>query len=172
MSLSREQDGRGCDPEAVFELADRELDREREREVRAHLESCSGCLSLYNQEISLSASLGAAKMTGAQPCSVSRVVAMSLPTRPAKVRLLWAVLSVALLFAALATLQLSGANPINYLSDALGILWGYVSEFAGVSRVVFAVVGPVLLISLGIGAALDVFIAAAIFSASRHARRA
>ncbi len=172
MSPSREQDGRGCDPEAVFELADRELDREREREVRAHLESCSGCLSLYNQEISLSASLSAAKISGGKPCSVSRAVAMALPTRPAKVRLLWAFLSVALLFAALATLQLSGANPINYLSDALGMLWGYVSEFAGVSRVVFAVAGPVLLISLGIGAALDIFIAAAIFSASRHARRA
>ena len=172
MSLSREQDDRGCDPEAVFELADRELDREREREVRAHLESCSGCSSLYNQEISLSASLGAAKIAGEQPCSVSRAVAMALPTRPAKVRLLWAVLSVALLFAALAILQLSGANPINYFADALGMLWGYVSEFAGVSRVVFAVAGPVLMISLGIGAILDVFIAAAIFSASRHARRA
>ncbi len=172
MSFSREHDGRGCDPEAVFELADRELDRSREHEVRAHVERCDECRELYKRELDLNSSLGAAREHGQEPCSVSRAVAMALPTRPAKVRLLWALLSVLLLLVALATLQLSGANPINYLMDTLGMLWGYVSEFAGVSRVVFAVAGPALLISLGIGAILDVFIAAAIFSASRQTHRA
>lgn len=173
MSAIREHDGcRGCDPEAVFELADRELDRSRELEVRAHMEDCPGCRELYERELALSSSLDAARASGQEYCSVSRAVAMALPTRPARVRFLWALLSVALLFAALVALQLSGANPVNYVMDTIGTLWGFVSEFAGVSRAFFAVAGPVLLISLGIGAALDVLIAAAIFSASRHARGA
>ena len=173
MSLIREHDDcRGCDPEAVFELADKELDWSRELEVRAHVESCPECRGLYERELALNSSLGAAGISGQESCSVSRAVAMALPTRPAKVRFLWALLSVALLLAALVSLQLSGANPVNYVMDTLGTMWSFVSEFAGVSRAVFAVAGPVLLISLGIGAVLDVLIAAAIFSASRHARRA
>ena len=173
MSPIRERDGcRGCDPEAVFELADGELDANREFDVRAHVEDCPECRELYERELALNSSLGAGRASGQEHCSVSRAVAMALPTRPAKVRVLWTFLSVALLFAALVALQLSGANPVNYVMDTVGTLWGFVSEFAGMSRAFFAVAGPVLLISLGIGAILDVIIAAAIFSASRHARRA
>ena len=84
---------RPCDPEPVFELADGSLGPEREREIRAHGEwrlpdSLRG-------ELRLNASLGSLEFE--ETDSVCRSVAMALPTRSTKARLLWAVLAVFLL---------------------------------------------------------------------------
>ena len=84
-----------CDPEPVFELADDSLGPEREREVRAHLRDCRGCLDLYEKELRLNASLGSLDFE--EPSSVCRGVAMALPTRSVRARLLWSGLAVVLL---------------------------------------------------------------------------
>src|SRR5919112_928096 len=84
---------RHCDPQVIFELADGALGREQTRVVRDHLEACPGCRKLYEKELRLSAFLGSLEL--AEPRSVRPGVAMALPTRPLKARLLWAALALA-----------------------------------------------------------------------------
>ncbi len=158
-----------CDPEPIFELADGSLGPEREREVRAHLSVCNGCRTLYKRELDLNASLGCLEFE--EPGSVCCVVAMALPTRSLKVRLIWAGLAVVLLLTTSVALILYGTNLAVLVVDALNVFWGFVSGFADVIQVVFAAIGPALLVALAIGALVDLIIAAVYLSVSRRRAR-
>ena len=166
MSVLREP---RCDPEEIFELAEGVLGPEREREVRVHVGRCRGCRALYESELALNASLGSLEFV--EHRSVCRAVAMELPTRSVKVRLLWAGLAVALLFVASLALSLDGTNPAIFAMDALVMFWGFVSGSADVVRVLLAAIGPALLVAVAVGALLDLIIAAAYLSVSRRRAR-
>lgn len=158
-----------CDPEPIFELADGSLEPRRVTEVRAHLRSCSACRTLYEKELRLNSSLGS--MAFEEPRSVCRGVAMALPTRPLKARLLWAGLALALLLTTSMTLMLGGTNFAFLFVEAMSVFWGFVAGFADVIQVVFAVIGPILLIALAVGALLDLVLAAVYLSVSRRRAR-
>ena len=163
--------GRRCDPEAVFELADGALGADRVREARVHLDDCPGCRELYERELELNALLRSSELTEPRARSVCPVVAMALPTRPLKARLLWASLALVLLLVASLALSLDGANPMVYAAAALGIFWGVVSGFADVVRATLAAAYPVLLAALAVGALLDLCLAAALLWATRRRTR-
>jgi hypothetical protein len=159
-----------CDPEKVFELADGSLDIEQEREVRGHLSSCSGCRELYERELDLNAFLNFLDFSRVRSRSVCPVVAMALPTRPTRVRILWGLLASALLVAALISLELNGTEPVILVMSILGACWGMVEGSADVARAVFAAAGTTILLALGLGALMDVLIALAVVSVSRGRR--
>jgi hypothetical protein len=158
-----------CDPEPVFELADDSLGPEREREVRAHLRDCRGCLDLYEKELRLNASLGSLDFE--EPSSVCRGVAMALPTRSVRARLLWSGLAVVLLLTTSVTLMLGGTNLAALFVEAISVFWGIVAGLADVIQVVFAAVGPALLVALTIGALVDLVMVAIYLSVSRRRAR-
>ena len=158
-----------CNPEPIFELADGSVGPEREREVRAHLGACEACRSLYERELQLNASLGSLDFE--QPRSVCRGVAMALPTRSVRARLLWAVLAVVLLLTASAAMLLEGSNLAALVIETAGVFWGFVAGMADVVQVVFAVVGPVLLVALAVGAVVDLAIAAVYLAVFRRRAR-
>jgi predicted anti-sigma-YlaC factor YlaD len=158
-----------CDPEAVFELADGSLVPERERKIRSHLRGCAGCRTLYERELRLNASLGSLEFE--EPRSVCRGVAMALPTRSTKARLLWAALAVVLLLATSVAMIPYGANLAVLLIDAMNVFWGFAAGFADVIQVVFAAVGQALLIALAIGAFVDLSLAAVYLGVSRRRAR-
>lgn len=162
-----------CDPEAIFELVEGVLGPEREREVRSHLEACPGCRESYEQELSLNASLSDLKLAE-PPChSVCRGVAMALPTRPIRARLMWSALALALLATAVLALSLDGTIPADAAVDAVSFVWGLASGFADVTRAVLSAVWPTLLIVLAVGAVVDLCIAAAVLLVkSRRVRQA
>ena len=161
--------GLPCDPEPIFELADGSLAPEQEREVRSHLRSCGDCLALYEKELRLNATLGSLEFEETR--SVCPGVAMALPTRSVRARLLWAALAVVLLLTTSVTLILYGTNVAVVVVDALNVFWGLVAGFAGVLQVVFAAIGPALLVALAIGAFVDLVIAAVYLSVSRRRAR-
>ena len=158
-----------CDPEAVFELADGSLVPEREREIRAHLRGCRGCRTLYERELRLNASLGSLEFEETR--SVCRGVAMALPTRSTRTRLLWAGLAVVLLLATSVAMILYGANLAVLLVDTMNVFLGFVAGFADVIQVVFAAVGQALLTALVIGTFVDLAIAAVYLGVSRRRAR-
>ena len=160
---------RPCEPEPIFELADSSLDPEREREIRAHLRDCRGCRTLYERELRLSASLGSLEFE--ETNSVCRSVAMALPTRSTKARLLWAMLAVVLLLMASVAMIFFGTNLAVLVVDAMNVFWGFVAGFADVIQVVFAAIGQALLIALAIGAFVDLAIAAVYLGVSRRHTR-
>ena len=158
-----------CDPEPIFELADGSLDPERETEVMVHLRCCGGCRTLYDRELRLNASLGCLDFE--QPRSVCRGVAMALPTRSVRARLLWAGLAVALLLTATVTLILQGTNLAVLVVEAMNLFWGIIAGLADVIQVVFAAIGPALLVALAVGALVDLVIAAVYLGVSRRRAR-
>lgn len=160
-----------CDPEAVFELADGALGAKRAREARAHLDDCPGCREAYERELELNVLLRSSELVEPRTRSVCPVVAMALPTRPLKARLLWASLALMLLLAASLALSLDGANPVVFAANALSVFWGVVSGFADVARTTLAAAGPVLLAALAVGALLDLCLAAALLWATRRRAR-
>jgi hypothetical protein len=160
-----------CDPEKVFELAEGNLETDQEREVREHLASCAGCQERYERELYLNAylsSLDVSRLCSSR--SVCQGVAMALPTRPAKVRIMWGLLASALLVAALVSLELNGTEPVTLAMSALGTCWGLVAGSAHVARAVFAAAGTTILLALALGALTDVLIALAVVSVSRGRR--
>ncbi len=161
---------RRCDPEAIFELADGALGPEQTRVVRDHLEACPGCRKLYEKELRLSAFLGSLEL--AEPRSVRPGVAMALPTRPLKARLLWATLAVALLLGASLALSLDGSHPAVFAVNALGAFWAVVSGFADVASTMLVAAGPILLVALAVGALIDLSLAAALLWTTRRRTRA
>ena len=160
---------RPCDHESVFELADGSMAPEREHEIRAHLRDCSGCRTLYETELRLNASLGSLEFEETR--SVCRGVAMALPTRSARARLLWAALAVVLLLATSVATMLYGTNLAVLFIDAMNVFLGFVAGFADVIQVVFAAIGQALLIALAIGAFVDLVIAAVYLGISRRRAR-
>ena len=159
-----------CDPEPIFELADGSLGPVQAREVRTHLRDCRGCLDLYEKELRLNASLGS--LAFEEPTrSVCRGVAMALPTRSLRARLLWAGLAVVLLLVASTTLMLGGTNPAALAVETISVFWGFVAGLADVVRVAFAAVGPALLVALTLGAFVDLALVAVYLSVSRRRAR-
>jgi predicted anti-sigma-YlaC factor YlaD len=158
-----------CDPEVIFELADGALGPERAREVRAHLNDCPSCRKLYEKELELNACLRS--MEFVEPRSVCPGVAMALPTRPLKARLLWAALALVLLLAASLALSLDGTNPMGFAVSALGVFWSFVSGFVDVAQTILVAAGPVLLVALAAGALLDLLLAAALLRTTRRRAR-
>ncbi len=159
----------GCEPEEIFELADRALTPERERTVRAHLEQCPGCYELYEREAKLNACLKS--LSFSEPRSVCGPVAMALPTRPLKARLLWASVAAILLSAALSALAFSGVNPAVFLVDAMTLFWGSASVLTDVVNTVLTIAGGALLVVLAVGALLDLLLAGVFVSVTRRTRR-
>ena len=163
-------DPRHCDPQVIFELTDGALGPERAREIQDHLEACPGCRELYEKELELNAALDSLEL--AEPRSVCQGVAMALPTRPLKVRLLWAALALALLLAACLALSLDGIHPAVFAVNALGVFWSVVSGFADVALTLLIAAGPVLLVALVVGALLDLLLAAVLLWTTRRRTRA
>lgn len=163
--------GCNCDPESIFELAERTLDPEREREVRTHLQRCPGCRDLYEQDMKLTTFLCSLEFSKLRSRSVCREVTMALPTRPYKARLLWAILALGLFVAALLALNLYGTNPLTSTTSIVEMLFGMISGFAGVFKTVLKVAGSVILVALAVGALADLLIAAAVLSATRRRSR-
>jgi anti-sigma factor RsiW len=169
--MSGDSHHRSCDPEAIFELADGALGPEREHEARAHLAACPACRRLYEEELRLNSTLCSLR-SAEPPCrSVRRGVAMALPTRPWKARLVWVAVSLALLISASLALSLDGATPATLAVNAVGFVWGLVSGFADVARTVLSATGPTLAVALAIGALADLCIAAAVILATRRSLR-
>ncbi len=162
----------GCDPEAVFELADATLDGGREGEVRHHVIGCPGCRELYERELGLNALLGDLDPGVARSRSVCRGVAMALPTRAAKARILWAALAGVLLISAVLALSLDGTNPAVFAANTLGALWELVSGLAGVVWGIVAAAGPILVFALVAGAVVDLIIAVVLLRKRRRGANA
>lgn len=163
---------RGCDPERVFELADGGLTPEERRQAHSHLEDCPECRALYERELEMNDRLGSLEFPDPGPCSVSRQVAMALPTRAVKARLLWALAAAALL---VVTLLLLGASSMEFASLATGAfmaLWSFAAGVANATLAVLDTLGPWALAALTVGAFLDLVLAAVVFSAARLSRRA
>src|SRR5919199_2975861 len=158
-----------CDPEKVFELADRGggpdgPDLEQERKIQEHLASCSGCRELYERELDLNAFLRSLDFSELRSRSVSRSVAMALPTRSARARFLWGLLASTLLVVAFISLEFNGTEPVILAISTLGTCWSFVVGLAAVTRAVLVAAGPIILFVLVLGALADVFIALAIVS--------
>jgi hypothetical protein len=165
----------GCDPEKVFELADRRagaesLDPEQERKMREHFASCPECRELYERELDLNAFLSSLDFSELRARSVSQGVAMTLPTRSSGARLLWGLLASALLLVAFFTSGFNGTESVLPLMRALGACWDFVTGSAEVAHEVFAVAGSTILILLALGAMMDLLIAFVVLLASRHRR--
>ena len=163
-------DPRHCDPQAIFELTDDALGPQRARDTRDHLEACPGCRELYERELELNAVLGSMELS--EPRSVCQGVAMALPTRSLKARLLWAVLALTMLLAASLALSLEGTHPAVSAANALGLFWGVVSGLADVALTLLIAAGPLLLVALGVGALLDLLLAAVLLWTTRRRTRA
>lgn len=168
MSIRPCQEGSCCEPETVFELAEGALPPERRTEVRAHVEACPECRELYEREKDLSRSLCSAEFAGLRDRSVCESVAMALPTRPIRARLLWAALAGAMLMAALLALGMNGAGPMISVAGILGEGWGYVSGAVEMLRTMLAIAGWTVLVALAAGALVDLIIAAAVVSVARR----
>ncbi len=162
---------RRCDPETVFELADGGLGAKRAREARAHLDECPECHETYERELVLNALLRSSELGDPRARSVCRSIAMALPTRPLKVRILWASVALVLLVVASLALSLDGANPLVLAMNTLGVFWGLVSGFADMARTTLVAAGPILLAALAVGALLDLCLAAALLWTTRRRSR-
>ncbi len=171
MSHPKGVDPCGCDPEKVFELADGELGTELEQKIRGHLAFCQRCSELYERELDLNASLSS--LGSPKICcsgSVCKGVALALPTRSARVRLLWGLLAGVLLVVALASLKFNGTEPVILAMSTLSACWGFVAGAAKVAHAIFTTAGPTILLMLVLGALTDVLIALAVVFVSRNRR--
>lgn len=163
-----------CDPEKVFEFADRgsvELDPKQEQKMREHLTSCTECRELYERELNLNAFLNSLDFS--ELCfarSVSQHVAMALPTRPTWVRIFLGLIASLLLITAFVSLKSHGTEPIILVASTFGACWGFVAGSTKVAHSVFAAAGPILLLVLASGALADLLIALVVLSVSRKRR--
>ncbi|MDQ3860568.1 MAG: zf-HC2 domain-containing protein [Actinomycetota bacterium] len=161
----------GCDPEKVFELADGGLSVDQEREVREHLASCPGCRELYERERDLSACLGSLDFSRMPRRSVCQSVAMALPTRSLRARVLWGLLAGALLVAALVSLELHGREPVIPVMSILSACWGLMVGSTELTRAVFSAAGTTILLALALGTLADVLIALTVVFIRNRGRR-
>ena len=163
--------GCNCDPEMIFELAERSLDAGRARELNLHIAACPGCRKLYEREVRINERLGSLKFSEANQRSVCESVAMALPTRPVKARLLWAVLAVGLLAIALFALGSQGAGTAAFVMNAVEAFQGTSMMLTDLLGTTLAAAGSIVLIALAVGAVLDLFLVGILFSVSRRRTR-
>lgn len=152
----------------IFELAERSLDAGRARELNLHLEECPGCRDLYEREVKINERLVSLKFSEANQRSVCESVAMALPTRPVKARLLWAVLAVGLLGIALFALGAQGAGPATFVMDSVEAFQGMSMMLTDLLGTTLAAAGSILLVALALGAVLDLLLVGILFSVSRR----
>ena len=163
-----------CDPEKLFEFADRGsegFDPEQEQKMREHLAFCRGCRELHERELNLNASLNSLDFP--EVCfarSISQHVAMALPTRSMWVRIFWGLIASALLVTSFVSLKSNGTEPIILAVSTLGACWGFVAGSAKVAHSIFAAAGPILLLVLALGALTDLLIVLVVFSVNRKRR--
>ncbi|HEX2180961.1 MAG TPA: zf-HC2 domain-containing protein [Rubrobacteraceae bacterium] len=162
---------RRCDPETVFELADGALGANRAREARSHLDECPECREAYESELELNRMLRTSELADPPARSVCQSIAMALPTRPLKARILWASVALILLLVATLALSLDGTNPLVLAANTLGVFWGLVSGFADMAHTTLVAAGPILLAALAVGALLDLCLAAALLWTTRRRSR-
>jgi hypothetical protein len=136
-----------------------------------HLDECPECHEIYEKELEINALLRSTDLANPRSRSVCPMVAMALPTRPLKARLLWASTALILLLAASLALSLDGANPLVFVVNTLGVFWGVVSGFADLARTTVEAAGPILLAALVVGALLDLCLAAALLWMTRRRSR-
>ncbi len=168
MSAPRE---RRCDPEAIFELADGVSSSRCARETLAHLDVCPACREVYEREVELGAFLRTADLSEPRARSVCALVAIALPTRPLKARLLWASLALVLLLLAFVALSLEGTNPLVFGSNALGTFWGVLAGLTDLVRTMLVAAAPILLLALVVGALLDLCLASVVLWTTRRRSR-
>lgn len=159
----------GCEPEEIFELADRSLTPDRERRIREHLERCPECYEVYKREKRLNSCLKT--LSFSEPRSVREGVAMALPTRPVKARLLWTLLAGVLLSTALFALNMNGVNPAAFVVNEMTMFWSPASMLRDLLGTVLAVAGSALLIALAVGALLDLLLAVILMTVVRRRTR-
>ncbi len=165
----------GWDPEKVFELADASgsrggLNPEQEQKVHWHLASCPRCRELYERELNMNAFLSSLDFPVISPRSVCQGVAMALPTRSLRARLLWGLLASALLVLAFASLEFNGTKPVVLAISTLGTCWDFVAGSARVAHAVFAAAATTILLVLALGALADLLIAFLVLAVSRYRR--
>ncbi|MGB3683510.1 MAG: zf-HC2 domain-containing protein [Rubrobacteraceae bacterium] len=160
--------GCNCDPETVFGLADRALAPGDEREARRHLDECPECRGLYEREMRLSECLGSLRYAEPKRASVCQSVAMALPTRPMKARILWSAMALGLLATALFALVSQGANPATSAADAVEAFQGMAVMLTDVFGAALAAAGSLVLVALALGAALDLLLVAVLYAVSRR----
>ena len=161
--------GYNCDPEEVFALADRALTPRREREIREHMNSCAECRKMYEKETQLNSCLKSLDFSGV--CSVRERVVMALPTRPLKVRLLWALLSGVLLLVALFALMSSGVNPAMFFMGSMEVFWSTTAMLTDLLDTAVSIAGGTILVALAVGAFLDLLLVTVLLSVSRRRTR-
>jgi hypothetical protein len=163
-----------CNPEKVFEFADRGsegFDPEQKQKMREHLACCAECRELYERELSLNAFLASLDLAEVCACrSISQHVVMALPTRSTWVRIFWGLIASVLLVTAFVSLKSNGTEPIILVASTVGACWGFVAGSAKVAHSVFATAGPILLLVLALGALADLLIALVVLSVSRKRR--
>ncbi|MBX6764776.1 MAG: zf-HC2 domain-containing protein [Rubrobacteraceae bacterium] len=165
----------GCDPARIFELVEGSLGPGEEREVREHLARCRGCRKLYEREAGLSAFLGSMRHCPppVQRGTISRGVAMALPTRSAKARAAWSTLAAVLFVAALLDLERTGGfELVGALTGAFNELSGLISGVAEAVHTGLSVVSWPLFVVLGVGTFVDAVIAVVVLAFVRRSRRA
>lgn len=163
--------GCNCDPEMIFEFSERSLDAGRTREAKLHLEECPGCRDLYEREVRINERLGSLKFSETNQRSVCESVAMALPTRQMKARLLWAVLAVGLLGIALFALGAQDASPTAFVMEAVEAFQGTSMLLIDLLGTTLAAAGSIVLIALAVGAVLDLLLVGVLFSVSRRRTR-
>lgn len=164
-----------CNPEEIFDLAEGNLDPERRRVVRSHIESCNVCEARYEREVSLSAGFCAGHGFFPKPAtpkcdhdSVSREVVMNLPTRSRLARLAWGILAVGILAVTVFAFGTGGDNLFFVATGGAESFIGYVTAVSDVFKMVLAFVTPFLLVALAVGLVLDLLIGAVVFVAARR----
>lgn len=171
MSGSRNT-GCKCDPEMIFELAERSLDTGRARELKRHLDSCPGCRDLYEREVRFNERLGSIEFTEEDRKSVCESVVMALPTRPIKARFVWAVLALCMMAIALFALGAQGADPVAFVMQSVEAFQGIAMLLTDLLGTALAAAGSIALIALAAGAVLDLILVGVLFSVARRRTRA
>jgi hypothetical protein len=85
-------------------------------------------------------------------------------------RVLWGLLSGALLVVALVSLKFNGTEPVILAMSTLSACWGFVAGISKVAHAVFSTAGFTILLVLAMGALVDVFIALVFLFVSRNRR--
>ncbi|TCJ15663.1 hypothetical protein E0L93_12675 [Rubrobacter taiwanensis] len=160
--------------EDIFQLVEGELDPGRRRALRAHLRGCAACRERYERELMLSdslRSLGRSELR--ETPSIACQVAMALPTRSGRARIMWTLFGAVLFALAVVALELRDVSLITAGMEVLGFSWGVASGLAGMLRIFFTAAGSFILLALAVGALIDLGIAAGwILFRRRRAREA
>lgn len=143
----------GCnyDEQELFEMVEGALESGREHELSAHLEKCPECYETYRRECGLSDSLRSS-LDGASSCRGKRFlrsVAMALPTRSRRFRMLWGIGGAFLLLAAVLALQAREVSPFVSFMQLTEAFNAFVMNFADTMEIMISAAGYVLLPVLG-----------------------